>query len=159
MRSCEQLVLPQVCHNVMLRLAHDIPMAGHLVVTKTKDRILQQYYWTGIFREVADYCRSCKVCQRSQPRPAARAEMVQMPLVLKPSAMDLVGPLPHTKKGNHFILTICGYATQYPEAIALSSTEASQIARELIGMFVRVESMKRSLQRPNFMSLLLQELY
>ena len=163
-RSCEQLVLPRACRSLVLRLAHDIPMAGHLGVTKTKDRILQRYYWPGIFKEVAEYCRSCEVCQRSQPRPAARAEMVPMPLVSTPFkriAMDLVGPLPRTKRGNRFILTICDYATRYPEAIALSSTEASQIARELIGMFARVGVPEEILtdQGPNFMSSLLQELY
>ena len=40
-RSCEQLVLPQECRFIVLGLAHDVPMAGHLGVTKTKDRVLR----------------------------------------------------------------------------------------------------------------------
>ena len=163
-RCCEQLVLPQKCRDLVLRLAHDVPMAGHLGVTKTKDRVLQRYYWPGVFKDVADYCRSCEVCQRSQPRPAARAEMVPMPLVSKPFqriAMDLVGPLPRTQRGNRFILTICDYATRYPEAIPLSNTEAVRITRELVGEFARVGVPDEILtdQGPNFMSSLLQELY
>ena len=43
-RRCEQLVLPKQCRPLVLRLAHDIPMAGHLGITKTKDWILQPYY-------------------------------------------------------------------------------------------------------------------
>ena len=72
-------------------------MAGHLGITKTKDRVLQRYYWPGVFKDVADYCRSCEVCQRSQTRHPMKAEMVPMPLIAKPFqriAMDLVGPLP-----------------------------------------------------------------
>ena len=64
--------------------------------------------------------------------------MVPMPLVARPFehiAMDLVGPLPRTWRGNRFILAIVDYATHYPEAIALPSTEAKQIARELITVF------------------------
>jgi len=67
--------------------------------------------------------------------------MLPMPVVPRPFqqiAMDLIGPLPKTRTGNRFILTICNYATRYPEAIALPSTEASQIAKELIGVFARV---------------------
>ena len=54
-----------------------------------------------------------------------------MPLIDQPfqqMAMDVVGPLPRTRSGNKYILTICDYATRYPEAIALPNTEASRIA-------------------------------
>ena len=36
-RRCDQLVLPQACRSTVLRLTHDIPLAGHLGVPKTKD--------------------------------------------------------------------------------------------------------------------------
>ena len=48
-RACQQLVLPQQCRQIILRLAHDVPMAGHMGISRTKDRILQRYYWPGIF--------------------------------------------------------------------------------------------------------------
>ena len=72
-RRHEQLVLPVQCRSLALQMAHDVPMAGHLGVTKTKDRVLQRYYWPGVFKDIADYCRSCEVCQRSQPRHAKKA--------------------------------------------------------------------------------------
>ena len=58
-RQCKQVVLPRQCQALVLRLAHDVPMAGHLGVTKTKDRVLQRYYWPGVFKDVASYCRTC----------------------------------------------------------------------------------------------------
>ena len=140
-RQYEQLVLPRQCHNLVLRITHDVPMAGHLGITKTKDRVLQPYYWPGVFKDVADYCRSCEVCQRSQTQRPMKAEIVPMPLIAKPFqriAMDLVGPLPRTQQGNRYILTVCNYATRYPEAIPLSSTEASRIAKELVRIFARM---------------------
>ncbi len=72
-RACEQLVLPQECRPLVLQLAHDVPMSGHLGTTKTKDRILQRYYWPGVFRDAATYCRTCEVCQRGRP---ARAHLI-----------------------------------------------------------------------------------
>ena len=160
----EQLVLPSQCRGAVLRLAHEVPMAGHLGVTKTKDRVLQRYYWPGVFKDVAQYCRSCEVCQRSTPRRPLRAEMIPMPLMTRPFeriAMDIVGPLPQSKSGNRFILTIVDYATRYPEAIALPSTEASRIAKELVTYFSRVGIPEEILsdQGANFMSGLLQEVY
>ena len=139
-------------------------MAGHLGITKTKDRILQRYYWPGIFKDIAQYCHTCEVCQRSTPRKPLRAEMIPLPLISQPFqriAMDLVGPLPKSRRGNRFILTIVDYATRYPEAIPLSSTEASRIAKELVTVFSRAGIPEEILsdQGANFMSMLLQEMY
>ena len=90
--------------------------------------------------------------------------MIPMPLMSRPferMAMDLIGPLPRSRKGNRFVLTIVDYATRYPEAVALPSTEASRIAKELITLFSRVGIPEEILsdQGANFMSELLQELY
>ena len=62
-----------------------------------------------------------------------QAEMIPVPLIDRPFeriAMDVIGPLPRTRSGHKYILTICDYATRYPEAIALSSTEAEKVAKE-----------------------------
>ena len=52
LRTCKQLVLPQQCRQQVLRLAHDVPLAGHMGIARTKERILQWYYCPGIFTEV-----------------------------------------------------------------------------------------------------------
>ena len=48
-------------------------------------------------------------------------------------AMDIIGPLPRSRSGKRYVLVICDYATRYPKAIPLHSTDASYIAEELIG--------------------------
>ena len=60
-----------------------------------------------------------------------------------------------------YVLVICDYATRYPEAIPLHSTDASHIAEELIGVFARVGIPSEILtdQGSNFTSQLLIELY
>ena len=163
-QAVEQLVLPTQCRQLVLRLAHDVPTAGHLGVTKTRNRVLQRYYWPGVFKEVTEYCTTCEVCQRSRGRRPARAPLVSMPLIQKPFsriAMDIVGPLPRTQRGNRYILTICDYATRYPEAIPLPSVEATRVARELLLLFTRVGVPEEVLsdQGTNFMSSLLDEIY
>ena len=59
------------------------------------------------------------------------------------------------------MLVICDYATRYPEAIPLYSTDASHIGEELMEMFARVGIPSEILtdQGSNFTSQLLTELY
>ena len=52
--------------------------------------------------------------------------------------MDIVDPLPKTRSGKRYIPVICDYATRYPEAIALWSTDAEHNAEELVTVFSRV---------------------
>ena len=90
--------------------------------------------------------------------------MISMPVIELPFqriAMDIVGPLPRTQRGNRFILTVCDYATRYPEAIAMPSTEAPRVARELVKLFSHVGIPDEILtdQGANFMSTLLEEMY
>ena len=161
--SIEKLVLPLKYRATVLRMAHRIPLAGHLGKTKTTRRILQRFYWPTVFRDVANYCRSCEECQKIPGRSAPKALMVSLPVVLEPFsriAMDIIGPLPRSRSGNHFILVICDYATRYPEAIPLRNIDAEHIAEELVKVLARVGIPDEVLsdQGTNFMSQLMAEL-
>ena len=63
--SVEQPVLPVQCRKTVLQVAHNIPMSGHLGKEKTAQHILQRFYWPILHRNVAEYCRTCEVCQKS----------------------------------------------------------------------------------------------
>ncbi|CAC5398409.1 unnamed protein product [Mytilus coruscus] len=48
-----QVVLPQKYRAIVLELAHDIPLSGHLGIKKTRDRILHHYFWPDVpFRRI-----------------------------------------------------------------------------------------------------------
>jgi hypothetical protein len=40
---------------MVLKLGHDIPLAGHLGNKKTRDRIMQHFFWPGIFNDISEY--------------------------------------------------------------------------------------------------------
>ena len=48
-QTIEQLVLPEKCRETVLRLAHNILLAGHLGRNKTAKRILQRFYWPTVY--------------------------------------------------------------------------------------------------------------
>lgn len=66
LRTCQQLILPLQCRKVVLRLAHKIPMAGHLGQKKTRDRVLQRFYWPTVFQDVQDLCQACPECSQGK---------------------------------------------------------------------------------------------
>jgi hypothetical protein len=54
-----QIVVPERLRRTIISLAHDQPLAGHLGVDKTKERILRSFYWPGIFRNVSEHYSTC----------------------------------------------------------------------------------------------------
>ena len=47
--AVEQLVLPLQCRKIVLKLAHEIPLSGHLGKEKTSTRVLQRFYWPTLY--------------------------------------------------------------------------------------------------------------
>lgn len=53
-------------------------------------------------------------------------------------AVDIMGPFPHTDKGNRYVLVAMDYFTKWPEASAIPAQEAETVADMLVqGMFAR----------------------
>ena len=140
--AVEQLVLPKRCRETVLKLTHTIPLAGHLGCDTTTRRVLQHFYWpTTVHRDVATFCKTCGSCHKVAGRRVARAPMVPLPVISSPFeriAMDMVGPLPRSARGNRYVLVVCDYATRYPEAIPMKTIDASSVAEELVAIFSRV---------------------
>ena len=160
----EQLVLPRKCRRVVLELAHSIPLAGHMGKNKTAQRILQRFYWPTLYKDTADYCRTCAECQKTSNRKGRPAPLISLPIIEEPFqriVMDIVGPLPRSRSGKRYVLVVCDYATRYPEAIALHSIDAEHIGEELVKLFARVGVPKEILkdQGSNFTSQLLGKVY
>lgn len=49
--------------------------------------------------------------------------------------IDCVGPLPKTRKGNEYLLTILDVATRYPEAIPVRTINTKTIVDHLVRFF------------------------
>ena len=160
----DQLVVPKQCRNDLLMIAHSIPLAGHLGVDKTRARLLYHYYWPKLYSDVMKYCGTCLDCQKTgRIYKADRAVLKPIPAIgtpFKKISMDIVGPLPRTHKGNRFVLTVVDFSTRYPEAFALRSQTAEEVANALILMFSRVGIPDEivSDQGTNFMSELMKQL-
>ncbi|XP_076842798.1 uncharacterized protein LOC143487636 [Brachyhypopomus gauderio] len=138
--SITQVVVPRQYRSHILSLAHDHPLAGHLGIRKTTQRVLQHFFWPSVSSDVANYCRTCDACQMvgkpNQNIPPA--PLCPIPAVGEPFErvlIDCVGPLPKTRAGNRYIFTLMCAATRYPEAIPLHSLRSKAIVKALIKFF------------------------
>ena len=138
-----KLVIPSECRLIILKLSHDLPVAGHFSHRKTLMKIQDLYFWPRMSSDVINYCRSCDVCQRfSSKGRVKKAQLMKMPIVSVPFekvAIDIVGPFsPCSSDGHRYILTLVDYATSFPEAVPLKNITSIDIAEALLSIFARV---------------------
>ena len=163
-RVVHQVVIPQVYHREVLRLAHETPLAGHLGVNKTCRKILNHFYWPGLRKGVKQFCRTCNTCQ-IVGKPNCRPPLTPLkpiPAVREPFGQVVIaciGPLPKSRAGNQYLLTIMYLSTRFPEAIPLRNIKAPNIAKALIKFFtfVGLPYSVQSDQGSNFMSGVFQQ--
>ena len=66
--TLDRFVVPECLIIKVLELCHDSPMAGHLGVKRTQDRVSKQFWWHGVNDDTVEYCRSCEKCMRRNPK-------------------------------------------------------------------------------------------
>ena len=59
----EQLIVPEQYRDLVMQLAHESILTGHLSVTSSVHKVLSEYYWPGIYRDIKHFVQSCEVCK------------------------------------------------------------------------------------------------
>lgn len=140
--TLHQVVLPHSLCNHVLAIAHD-NTAGHLGVTKTFRKIFEHFYWPKMRNDVRKYCKTCHTCQvKGKPGPGVPpSPLIPIPVMDEPFSrivIDCVGPLPRSKRGNQYLLTIIDAATRYPEAIPMKNITTRNVVKALVKFFTQV---------------------
>ena len=159
-----QIVVPRAYRPEILNLAHETPMSGHLGVNKTYHKILNHFFWPGLKSDVSQHCKSCHTCQivGKPNQTIPKASLRPIPAFDEPFSrfiIDCVGPLPKTKSGCQYLLTIMCASTRFPEAIPLRNIKTKTIVTPLVKFFTFV-GLPRSVQSDqgsNFMSGIFQQ--
>ncbi|GBN46994.1 Transposon Ty3-G Gag-Pol polyprotein [Araneus ventricosus] len=163
--SCRwQLILPKSRIQEVLRETHDSASGGHFGVMKTLSKTRERFYWDRLRADVEKWCRECHACgARKGPktRTKGRLQRYNVGAPFERMALDILGPLPVTTKGNRYVLVLMDYFTKWPEAIPIPDQEASTVAEELVRAWISrygVPMILHSDQGTNFNSALFTEL-
>ena len=134
-----QGIIPLSHRRIVLKYSHDIKVSGHLGIKKTLSKIRQSYYWPGLQNDVKAYVGGCDICaRRKEPLKTKRApmEIVRSGFPMERIAVDILGELPITERGNRYILVIGDYFTKWTECHAMPNMEASTVASILVEQVV-----------------------
>lgn len=96
---------------------HSEPTSGHLGIFKTHKRLSLKYFWPSMHHDVTDYVTSCDIClSHKHPNHSTLGTMGRPKDCSRPFQMisvDLVGPLPVTRKQNTFLFVVTCCFSKY----------------------------------------------
>ena len=125
-----QLLIPRVLVPEVLQALHDGAGGGHLGQHKTPQKVQCHFYWPQWTGDVQEWCLRCPECVKTKlPTSTARAPLnsSQVGYPMERVALDIFGPLPQTRQGNHYILVITDYFTHWVEAFPMPNQEAPTV--------------------------------
>ena len=157
-----RLIVPVKYRKQVLSGCHE--SGGHLGMTKTFKKVAERFYWPALRNEVLEWVASCPLCNRMKvPKIKSEPKQIPLPTVRVPFdrlALDFIGPLPTTDKGNKHILVCVDYCTRWPEAFATRDQLATTVAEIIVNEIVCRHGAPREIltdQGQNFRSQLVTE--
>ncbi|KAF4514126.1 UNVERIFIED_CONTAM: hypothetical protein B566_EDAN019138 [Ephemera danica] len=127
-------VLPQRLRPLFLHMCHDDALSGHMGIYKTRKRLERLVYWPTMALDIQHYIKSCERCQLTKPIYRKPAGHIVQP---KPTkrwqfvALDYVGPMVRTKKGNRVILVLTDVYTKWVELFPLRDATAELLVKTM----------------------------
>ena len=161
------LWIPESLRQDVLFACHDHVMSGgHLGVQKTFARLRIRYYWTGMFKAVEDWCKSCEACASRKDPVGLQSPLSPLPVPREPFQMvsvDVLGPFVAAEgSGNRYVLVYCDHLTRWVETIPFRRNDSAVMARVLVERIMCRHGAPATLLsdrgRP-FMSALAKEVY
>ena len=134
-----QMVIPRTLREPVLSEMHDSATAGHLGIRRTLLTMQARFFWPMMKRSVREWCKQCTRCAaRKPPQRRARAAMqkYQVGVPMERVAIDVMGPLPTSTRGNRYVVVMADYFTKWAEAIATPDQEARTVADVFVRHFL-----------------------
>ena len=134
-----QFVVPRSMHSEILQQVHNSLLGGHLGQKKTREKVFQRFYWSGVHEDCNIWVAKCDECAKGKHPPRRpRAPLGEM-LVGAPLdrlATDILGPFPESTKGNKYILAMTDCFTKWVEIYAIPNQSAITCAEVILDEFI-----------------------
>jgi hypothetical protein len=127
------IVLPESMRRGAIERAHHA--VAHKAVEATVAELHKTVYFAGMYRWVNETLRRCEICQvKKGSIPNQRGLLVShvTGYPFQKISIDFVGPLPRSKKGNEYMLTVSDSFTRWLEAFPCCRANAQVVVNKLI---------------------------
>ena len=113
---------------------HDGVAGTHLGGMQSLMKIKARFRRPGTTKEVHCYCDRCLTCAKCKPRAKPRAPLWSFTSgnPMQRIHIDIVAPLPRSRRGNRYILTVQCSLTNRAEVFAMSNQRATTSAKVLV---------------------------
>lgn len=133
------IFVPREYRQGVIELSHNHPLSGHKGISKTKEKIGQEYWWPKWQQEVYEYVSRCEDCKQKIVEAKKNTPLAPLPLTTQPNQrihVDLFGPVNRSEKGNKHVLIITDAYTKYAEAVAIPDKEAVTVATGIFNRWI-----------------------
>ena len=125
----ERRVIPRYEVERVIAIYHDDPTMAHQSKDAVYQHISKRYVWGGMYRDIAEYVKTCWECQQRGTQKQNNMKRTIAPSdIFERWGVDIVGPLLATEKGNRYIIVAMDYFSRWPEAKAVKRANAEQVA-------------------------------
>lgn len=129
----DRICLPSSLQDFTIKSCHE-DTGGHMGVNITQQRMIQRFYFPGIYKAVESFIGSCLICQKKAGRAKDQRHTlisVQEGSPFQKISIDYVGPLRQSRNGNIYLLTVRDCFTRWLEAIPTDRMTAERTAQLL----------------------------
>jgi len=118
-----QMLTPKCLQKDIMHQMHNGLLSGHLGQKKTRDKILQGYYWFGIREDINLWILQCDNCGANKTpsvNPKAPPGSIPVGAPLDRLCTDLLGPFPVTPRKNRYVLVVTDHFSKWVEIFAVA---------------------------------------
>ena len=130
-----RIYIPSTMRRTAMALVHCMPTGAHMGRDRMKKLMKEKFFWKGMDTDIGQCVQCCHSCQISKtPKPLKPGILTEFPLMPEPwdtIHIDHVGPLPKTKEGYNYILTLIDRGTNFVMAVPVKDVRAVTQARIL----------------------------
>ena len=127
--TCRALA-PESKRQRIIASAHGPPLVGHWGIERTMIRILNDYFWPSMARDVHEYIEKCAECRTNAKESIATLRPLQAAKDFNQRVhIDLVGPfLKPSGQDNKYVLVIIDAFSKFVELVPIKDKNAVTVA-------------------------------
>jgi len=116
------------------RIISEFHNNGHQAKDTVFDNISRNYWWPGMYTQVAQQISDCEGCARQRGRTQIEEDHpIEVTGVGDRWQIDFVGPLLRTGRKNRYILVAVEVVTRWPEAVPCKAATGNEVVKFLEG--------------------------